>query len=248
MLLWHPVDPLLQRNVKQLGINVLQLSFLATLQPLLGMYIVHTRIRLLKSYSSPIPYTQFALELYGIYLAGTSQLSSIHPLICPPKTSNIGSIYQPNGQLSPTIVLSCVAMAIGGGIRMMCYNALGNMFRWEVSIQKSHKLITSGPYSYVRHPSYTGMIFVSAGYVALSFAKGTVVQECLVSSYGIWAQSVMWLMAIFRIGVVIWLSFRTIEEDQLLKREFGVQWDKWAAKTKYRMIPYILWSNWIAWI
>ena len=129
---------------------------------------------------------------------------------------------------------------MGGLIRLMCYNALGNMFRWEVSILKSHKLITTGPYSIVRHPSYTGSIFVTAGYVGLSFAGGTVVQECLIPSYGIWAQSVIWFMAIFWIGIVIWLSLRTIEEDQLLKKEFGEQWDKWAAKTKYRMIPYIL--------
>ena len=129
---------------------------------------------------------------------------------------------------------------MGGLIRLMCYNALGNMFRWEVSIQKSHKLITTGPYSIVRHPSYTGLIFVSAGYIGLSFAKETVVQECLFPSYGIWAQSVIWFIAIFRTVIAIWLSLRTIEEDQLLKKEFGEQWDKWAAKTRYRIMPYIL--------
>jgi len=122
---------------------------------------------------------------------------------------------------------------------MMCYNALGNMFRWEVSIQKAHKLVTTGPYSLVRHPSYTGMIFVTAGYISFAFAKGTILQECIIPSYK-WVIALIWFLAIFRVGVAIWLSFRTIEEDQLLKKEFGEEWDKWAAKTRYRLIPYII--------
>jgi protein-S-isoprenylcysteine O-methyltransferase Ste14 len=194
----------------------------------------------LKLHDSPIPHIQFIVELYGIYMAGTSQLSSIHPYICPSKTSNLKQVYEPNGQLSPTITLSCVAMIIGGIIRLLCYRSLGTMFRWEVSLQKSHKLITSGLYSIVRHPSYTGMLFVSLGYTGLSFAEETIMQECLFPSYGLWIQSVIWFMVFFRLSVVVWLSIRTIEEDRLLKKEFGVQWDQWAAKTKYRIIPYVL--------
>jgi len=30
---------------------------------------------------------------------------------------------------------------------------------------------------------------------------------------------------------------RTIVEDAMLKKEFGKEWDEWAGRVKYRMIP-----------
>jgi len=185
--------------------------------------------------TSPLEYLHFALELYGIYSSGTSQV--ITPSICPPKTSNLSGIYQ-SGQLPPAVLLGCLAMAAGGAIRLASYRGLGSMFRWEVSIQESHKLITSGIYSVVRHPSYTGNLIFSIGDIILLFARGTVLQECIVPAHG-WVQVFIWALSFTRIAATIWLSWRSQEEDKLLKREFGKQWEAWAGRTRYRMIPLV---------
>lgn len=32
---------------------------------------------------------------------------------------------------------------------------------------------------------------------------------------------------------------RTAVEDAMMKKEFGKEWDNWAEKVRYRMIPYV---------
>jgi protein-S-isoprenylcysteine O-methyltransferase Ste14 len=128
---------------------------------------------------------------------------------------------------------------MGGAIRVFCYRYLGRMFRWEVSIQEGHKLITSGPYAVVRHPSYTGTSLVNIGHDILVFAKGTVLRECIVPSYGPWVRWIIWILVTFRSVMPFVLCLRTQSEDRLLKKEFGKEWEAWAARTRYRMIPFI---------
>jgi protein-S-isoprenylcysteine O-methyltransferase Ste14 len=113
------------------------------------------------------------------------------------------------------------------------------MFRWEVSIQERHKLITSGPYSVVRHPSYTGVLLYGIGNDIIVFAKGTVLRECSVPSYGSWVQWIIWILVAFRTVMPFVLFWRTQSEDTLLKKEFGKEWEGWAARTRYRVIPFI---------
>ena len=60
---------------------------------------------------------------------------------------------------------------LGGLIRYKCYRALGRMFTFEMSIRKNHKLITSGPYAIVRHPSYVGVILVASGLMLIHGSK-----------------------------------------------------------------------------
>jgi len=45
------------------------------------------------------------------------------------------------------------------------------MFTFEMSIRKNHKLITSGPYAIVRHPSYVGVILVASGLMLIHGSK-----------------------------------------------------------------------------
>src|SRR5512140_1943067 len=40
---------------------------------------------------------------------------------------------------------------------------LGKQFSVEVAIQEGHRLVTDGPYRYIRHPRYAGIILFSIG-------------------------------------------------------------------------------------
>ena len=64
-------------------------------------------------------------------------------------------------------------MVLGGWIRLMTYRQLGRFFVFEASIQKDHELIVSGPYSVVRHPSYTGFFMVAGGWFLWNLSKGS---------------------------------------------------------------------------
>jgi len=54
---------------------------------------------------------------------------------------------------------------IGSYIRWSCFQALGKMFTFEMSIRKDHQLVKTGPYSIVRHPAYTGVLLTQAGII-----------------------------------------------------------------------------------
>lgn len=92
--------------------------------------------------------------------------------------------------------------------------------------------MTEGPYSVVRHPSYTGTVIQGAGIVLLfidefSGAKSKVVSGLIALS------CVMYLLICFG------LYQRTSVEDAMMKKEFGKQWVDWASKVRYKIIPYV---------
>ena len=57
-----------------------------------------------------------------------------------------------NIQITPLFMVGWFFIVSGSLIRLASYRALGNLFTFELSIRKDHKLITSGPYSMVRYP------------------------------------------------------------------------------------------------
>lgn len=55
---------------------------------------------------------------------------------------------------SPAFLIGTLLVISRGLLRWSCYRYLGKMFTYEVPVQEKHYLVTSGPYSVVRHPSY----------------------------------------------------------------------------------------------
>lgn len=59
---------------------------------------------------------------------------------------------------------------LGTGFRFSSMQELGKYFTFRLTHFQDHKLITTGPYSIFRHPSYVGLLLALVGYVALSEA------------------------------------------------------------------------------
>ena len=136
--------------------------------------------------------------------------------------------------------LATLCCAVGDGTRLLCYSALGNLFTWEVLIQKSHRLVTTGPYSFVRHPSYTGLALVYFGIGLFTIAPGTLISECFARQHDTVAYWLRWGYVVYSLMLVSWFVFsRVPTEDRLLKEEFGKEWEKWAKETRYKLIPFI---------
>ncbi|KDR77237.1 hypothetical protein GALMADRAFT_95964 [Galerina marginata CBS 339.88] len=147
---------------------------------------------------------------------------------------------QPNklrlGQLGS---LGAIFWAVGAALRIRTYKDLGRFFRYDISIQKDHRLITNGLYSYVRHPAYSGMLLANIGWFLWNGGEGSWVRESgiLKTTLG---QVMLLAYAIF---VVVPTSAITLsrmsKEDEALRQTFGDEWDKWAAKVPYSVLPGI---------
>ncbi|KDQ51235.1 hypothetical protein JAAARDRAFT_41298 [Jaapia argillacea MUCL 33604] len=124
----------------------------------------------------------------------------------------------------------------GASIRYSCYRALGHFFTFNLKVQNKQRLITWGPYSVVRHPSYTGALLCGGGVFLCLFSRGSWVRECgilenqaarLVLSAYVLSVSIVYIM----------LLCRAPGEDEMMRKEFGKEWDEWARRVPYRLIP-----------
>lgn len=141
-----------------------------------------------------------------------------------------------NLQISRTYLLGTIFVFTGSILRLFCYQALGRLFTFELSLRDDHKLITSGPYSLVRHPSYTGNFLIVAGMLACQWGDGSWWKEFGISETVIgraWDSVMTFVVVIYTIVMV----HRTGKEDTMLRKEFKEQWEAWAQKTPYKLIP-----------
>lgn len=105
----------------------------------------------------------------------------------------------------------------GGVLRIAPVFVLGPRFSGLVAIQAGHQLATTGIYSWVRNPSYLGMIVTVMGW-ALIFRSG--------------------VGLIFGALVLVPVIGRIRAEEKMLRSEFGEAWDAYARRT-WRLVPYL---------
>jgi len=63
----------------------------------------------------------------------------------------------------PLFVLGLVLMASGVAFRQWAILSLGRYFTVDVRVHSGQPVVQSGPYRWVRHPSYTGLLLTLAG-------------------------------------------------------------------------------------
>ncbi|KAF9221769.1 hypothetical protein BS17DRAFT_784673 [Gyrodon lividus] len=146
--------------------------------------------------------------------------------------------------LTPTFLAGSILSIVGSFIRAHCYRTLGRMFTFELSIRKEHKLITSGAYAIVRHPSYTGGICVGLGFLLCSlshhswFVAGSGLFPNLHSEPRLMNVLVCTWMLIF-VGLGVGLVTRMNKEDSMLEKNFGEEWKEWAKRVPCRLVPCV---------
>lgn len=140
--------------------------------------------------------------------------------------------------ISPMFLLGCGLTVVGGFIRYQCYRTLNRFFTFEVVVRDDHQLITRGPYSYVRHPSYIAALVPMIGTGICYTCSGSWIKEChgLETPLG---KLVAGLYVAFSLLTAAIIFTRVPLEDALLKNRFGKEWDDWAKRVPYRLIPYV---------
>lgn len=138
--------------------------------------------------------------------------------------------------LSVWYIAGWLLQITGTLIRLACYRALGRQFTFELAIRDEHKLVTSGAYAVVRHPAYAGSIMVLSGTLLCTFGPGSWISECG------WLETVaMQCVAALFAGWASWIMFfqikRTRVEDDALRDKFRGDWEDWAERVPYRLVP-----------
>jgi protein-S-isoprenylcysteine O-methyltransferase Ste14 len=112
-----------------------------------------------------------------------------------------------------------VTIMISGIIfRRYAISVLGKFFTATVQIQKDHELIKAGPYRYIRHPSYLGILIIALG-LGIALANWISLLLCIVLPV---------------IGVIQ----RIKVEEKELEKHFGKQYLDYR-KSTWRVVPYI---------
>ncbi len=105
----------------------------------------------------------------------------------------------------------------GGVLRLAPVFVLGRRFSGLVAIQPEHRLVTTGLYRVIRHPSYLGLFVLTLGW-GLAFRSGVGV-----------------IIAVLMLVVVL---ARIEAEERLLSETFGAEYDAYRART-WRLAPYV---------
>jgi protein-S-isoprenylcysteine O-methyltransferase Ste14 len=129
-------------------------------------------------------------------------------------TRNVSS-----GRISPDVAwVGLVVFWCGIALRFWSFRALGRYFTFTVQTSADQPVISSGPYRFVRHPSYAAVLLMVMG-VGLFL--------------GSW-WSFAWLTA----SVLCGLLFRIRVEERALLLQLGDRYDTYAAGHK-RLVPFL---------
>ena len=94
---------------------------------------------------------------------------------------------------------------------------LDKQFSIQVTLQENHKLIQNGPYKYIRHPRYLGILLFFLG-ISLTF------------------RSLIGMLLIIALTLVF--AWRIYTEEALLQQEFGKEWEAYRNQS-WRIFPFI---------
>jgi protein-S-isoprenylcysteine O-methyltransferase Ste14 len=136
-----------------------------------------------------------------------------------------------------TTVCLALIICLGAPLRLAAYARLGRNFTYQLA--EPDKLITTGLYRYMQHPSYSGQFIVLGATFAL-FARWDGGIGCWISSRRMeMLEGWGWVIYSFLFALaVVALTLRVRDEEKMLREKFGKEWENWHLRTA-RFIPWI---------
>lgn len=129
--------------------------------------------------------------------------------------------FLPQAQLpmTPRLYMTGFGIFVAGVLlRWYAILHLGRYFTVDVAIASDHRVVDTGPYRYIRHPSYTGVLMAFLG---LGICAGN-------------AASLVVLMT-----AVMFVFLRRIRiEEQVLTQALGADYIRYAQRT-WRLLPFV---------
>ncbi|MGH9572709.1 MAG: methyltransferase family protein [Candidatus Acidiferrales bacterium] len=118
----------------------------------------------------------------------------------------------------PLFYIGVALMLAGLAFRFYAMGVLGRFFTYRVGVQTDHVVVQSGPYRYIRHPSYTGALITLAG---LGLALGN------------------WLGLLALLGCMsIAYGYRIKVEEAALATALGEPYKQYMLRTR-RLVPFL---------
>ena len=125
----------------------------------------------------------------------------------------------PRGAQLPVFVIGVALIILGSLLRRWCFRTLGEYFTGDVKASADQPVIRTGPYRFVRHPSYTAgiMMFTGIGLALGSWFSFLLIALASIATY--------------------W--YRVTIEERALLGTIGEQYASFMKERK-RFIPYIV--------
>jgi protein-S-isoprenylcysteine O-methyltransferase Ste14 len=135
------------------------------------------------------------------------------------RAGSSGAVLFSHPIFTPPLALGWIGAAltaIGIGFAIWARVNLGRNWSSRPTVKEQHELVTTGPYAYVRHPIYSGIMLAALG-------------TALVTS-------------IFGIGMLIFISIffalRMNKEEKIMLELFPEQYPEYQKHTK-RLVPFL---------
>jgi protein-S-isoprenylcysteine O-methyltransferase len=119
----------------------------------------------------------------------------------------------------PMFAVGVSLILLGSLLRRYCWRTLGQYFTGDVRARSDQPVIRTGPYSLVRHPSYTAgmMMFIGIGL-----------------GLGNWLS-----LALLTVATIATYSYRVVVEERTMLDTIGEPYGSYMKERK-RFIPYIV--------
>ncbi|KAF9130930.1 hypothetical protein BGW39_002458 [Mortierella sp. 14UC] len=138
-------------------------------------------------------------------------------------------IFQEMAELKTWQKVATALCLLGYVLRKWSFVTLDRFFTYQLTIRTDHRLVQSGPYTYLRHPSYTGAILNDLSFYILIFHQGlwnvftllasrvasAVLQTKIAVPSSVWGlQTEYWAMLIYTLMIIYGIAFRVRNEER----------------------------------
>ncbi|EFX00549.1 prenyl cysteine carboxyl methyltransferase ste14 [Grosmannia clavigera kw1407] len=175
----------------------------------------------------------------GLLSLHTAGLALCYPAVLRHPGGRLASVASGCITWSPATTLSlALILCLGIPLRLCSYASLGTSFTFVLA--QPDRLITTGLYRYLQHPSYVGVQVLLVGNAALLCRTDGVLACWIPPAWHRSATTLAWTLATVAVSALAWAGrLRVRQEEQMLRAKFSADWEKWHAATA-RFIPFLI--------